>query len=271
MEINIFDVAHGSCAYIVSDTKNVILIDCGKNEETGFEPTEYLKGRNCSAIEQFVVTNYDEDHLSDLPNLRAKIPIQVLLRNKSINGQQLRSLKLEGGPLGPGMEALLSMIDKYTAPAQSTDFDFGVLERTVFHNDFPNFRDTNNLSLVVFLHYLDVHIVFPGDLEKDGWLALLKEPEFQNQLRQTNFFVASHHGRGSGYCEEVFKYCRPWLVLISDEAVKYDTQDTDYQQHAVGVPWNNGEKGYVLTTRSDGKITITKRPNEKIHVTTAPR
>lgn len=268
MEINILDAAHGFCAYIVADNRNVILIDCGKNEETGFQPTSYLKGRKCNAVELFIVTNYDEDHLSDLPNLVAEIPIQTILRNKSISGEELRRIKLDAGPLGPGIEALLGMINTYiTTPAQPVDFNG--IERKTFHNEYPTFRDTNNLSVVTFLHYLDTHIVFPGDLEKEGWLALLEHSDFRRQLEQTNFFVASHHGRDSGYCEEVFSHCKPFLVIISDEAVKYDTQETPYQKHATGVPWSDGSTRYVLTTRSDGKITITQTPGEKTKVNTA--
>jgi beta-lactamase superfamily II metal-dependent hydrolase len=176
--------------------------------------------------------------------------------------------KLDVGPLGPGIEALLGMIDTYTTtPAQPVDFNG--IERKIFYNDFPTFPDTNNLSVVTFVHYLDSLVVFPGDLEKEGWLALLEHSEFRRQLEQTNFFVASHHGRDSGYCEEVFSHCQPFLVIISDEAVKCNTQETPYQKHATGVPWSDGSTRYVLTTCSDGKITITQTLGEKIKVNTA--
>jgi beta-lactamase superfamily II metal-dependent hydrolase len=269
LEINIFDVAHGFCAYVVADNRNVILIDCGQNKETGFQPTNYLINRKCNAVELFIVSNYDEDHLSDLENLRAsEIPILRLSRNKSLTGDQLRNLKLLAGPLGTGMKELLRMISTYTStPAEPIDFDG--IERKTFYNEYPAFEDTNNLSVVTFLHYGDIHIAFPGDLEKDGWLALLEDRNFEQELERTNFFVASHHGRDSGYCKEIFDHCRPYLVIISDEGVKYDTQKTPYQDHAKGVRWSDGTTRYVLTTRSDGKITITQQPGTKINITTA--
>ena len=106
MEIKIFDVAHGFCAYIVADNGNVMLIDCGHNEQTGFRSSNYLPAHGCSGIERFIVSNYDEDHLSDLPNLRSRLPIQMLRRNKSISADELRRLELRAGPVRPGMEAL---------------------------------------------------------------------------------------------------------------------------------------------------------------------
>ena len=274
MEIKIFDVEHGFCAYIIGDNHNTMLIDCGHNEITGFRPSEYLPNNRCSGIENFIVSNYDEDHISDLPNMcKLKQPngsnfIQTLYRNRSINGEELRKLKLKGGPIAPGMESLLEMIRTYTADVtnpplpQDTEFNY-------FKNKYPDFDDTNNLSLVTFLHYQDIHLIFPGDLEKEGWLSLLEQPGFKEELAKTNIFIASHHGRISGYCEEVFDYCRPEIIIISDESKQFDTQDVDYKKHASGVKWGNGDDyRYVLTTRNDGMITISQRPGESPQIRT---
>ena len=58
--------------------------------------------------------HYDEDHISDLPNLRRSVRIGILHRNPSIDPAQLRQLKLETGPLSPAMSALLAMLNEYT-------------------------------------------------------------------------------------------------------------------------------------------------------------
>jgi len=266
MEIRIFDVEHGFCAYIIGDNHNVMLIDCGHNEKTGFRPSDYLTKRGCTGIERFVVSNYDEDHISDLPNLfKLKQPdgrkfIPLLYRNKSISGDNLRKLKLRGGPIAPGMETLLYMIKTYTADVTNPP-ELQETQIKYFCNNYPNFEDTNNLSLVTFLHYHDIHLIFPGDLEKSGWLALLKQPEFREELAKTNLFIASHHGRISGYCEDIFEYCKPQLIIISDEPKQYDTQEVDYIKHASGIKFGDHYR-YVLTTRNDGMITISQRPGE---------
>lgn len=38
---------------------------------------------------------------------------------------------------------------------------------------------------------------------------MLKNADFRQRLAEVNVFVASHHGRENGYCEEVFQYCKP--------------------------------------------------------------
>ena len=59
MKIQIFDVQHGFCAYLVADNGNVMLFDCGHNDTTGFHPSKYLLGCGCTGIERFFITNYD--------------------------------------------------------------------------------------------------------------------------------------------------------------------------------------------------------------------
>ncbi len=257
MRVQIFDVEHGFCAYVVTDSGNVTLIDAGHNSDTGFRPSRYLPANGCSGIEQLVVSNYDEDHISDLPGLVRSPGIQTLARNRSINAEQLERLKRSGGPIASGMRALLDLMRTYTADAAPIDWAGATF--TFFSNPYPTFTETNDLSLVTFLDYRDVHMVFPGDLEKAGWRALLQKPDFRTALAGVKLFVASHHGRENGYYPEVFNICKPQLVLVSDEPVKYDTQDVDYTQHASGMRFTDGMR-YVLTTRADGMITISQAP-----------
>src|SRR5947199_8265071 len=100
MQIQILDVAHGFCAYVVADTGSAMLIDCGHNAATGFHPADHLKYHRCQAIDRFFVLNYDEDHLSGLPRLKGCMPIQTLHRNTSVSPEVLRTLKMSAGSLG---------------------------------------------------------------------------------------------------------------------------------------------------------------------------
>src|SRR5438105_2114599 len=267
MIIKIFDVAHGFCAHIVTDSGKSILVDCGQNEETGFQPSNYISRQGRTDIERLIVSNYDEDHISDLPNLTTQLPVQILYRNPSISADELEGLKSEAGPIQPGMRSLLDLIRQYgrtiTQPFESdgTALHF-------FWNPYPAFEDTNNLSLVTFFHYGNIHTIFPGDLEVDGWSGLLANEMFRTELGRVNVLVASHHGRESGYCPDVFDYCHPELVIISDESIQYDTQNTPYAQHAQGIEWGEGRR-YVLTTRNDGMITISEERGGEATIRTA--
>ena len=114
------------------------------------------------------VTVDDEDHISDLPNLRNNISIPTL--HKHINfKEQLRSLKLESGPISSAMESLLGMINTYTGGPPSPAPEFPRVKFKSFWNRYPSdFRDTNNISLVTFLDCDGLKFVIPK-MEKQGW------------------------------------------------------------------------------------------------------
>lgn len=254
LKLRIFDTAHGFCAYIVADTGNVLLVDCGHDVEHDFVPSVWLSNNGCSRIERFVVCNYDEDHLSDLENIRA-LGVDELLRNTSLTSAQLRQIKEQSGPISDAMKQMLAMIDQYVGGPVAPPIDFGAIEMNWFYNRYPDFKDTNNLSLVLFLHYRDVNVVFPGDLLTAGWNQLLTSADFRNELIRTKVFIASHHGRTSGYAPDVFKYCKPFVVIVSDVEPEDKDESKVYAQHASGIAWH-GSTRKLLHTWDVGHIVI---------------
>ncbi|MDP8213431.1 MAG: hypothetical protein P9X22_09140 [Candidatus Zapsychrus exili] len=169
------------------------------------------------------------------------------------------------------MKQAVNMMDKYSIGVTSLTAPFYKnLEYTFYQNSYPDFLDTNNLSLVTFIECDGLTVIFPGDLEKEGWLKLLMNNAFCNHLAKVDIFIASHHGREDGYCREVFDYCHPEIVVISDKEIVHETQKNIYASHAKGVLWGGGpDKRYVLTTRSDGMIIITKQVGTRGNINTS--
>jgi hypothetical protein len=204
------------------------------------------------------ITNYDEDHVSGLPDLLGNVEIEWLWRNKSVTPDTIMHLKSEDG-MGRGIETLVNMASDYTGGGDATPPAFPGIERQSFYNDYPSFDDENNLSMVVHFQTNGINFLFPGNLESSGWKSLLKKPDFQQVVSDTHVLVASHHGRESGICTDVFDThgCNPFYVVISDKGYMYDTQETAsyYYSKARGGPFR-GETRRVLTTRKDGRISF---------------
>jgi len=254
MRVKVHDVGHGLCISLVHDNGNVMLWDCGHAEYS--RPSVFLPQDGIYEINRFFVTNYDEDHISDLPELRRKLSIQILHRNTSISKEQLRALKRQSGPISTAMESMLDMIGSYTAGPPNPEPEFpGVTYATYWNNYETDFDDSNNISLVTFLTCNGLKFIIPGDLEKPGWEKLLSNTYFCQELRDVNIFIASHHGRENGYCKEVFDYCSPSVVVFSDSAIKHATQQmtATYANHASGIQFD-GQTRYVLSTRNDGSF-----------------
>lgn len=271
MIVQIFDVEHGGCALITTSNNRHILVDCGHNSTTGWRPSEYLLDQGIHALDMLVVTNYDEDHVSDLPNLLDRVSISSLLRNRSVSPNQITALKTEDG-MGRGIGALVDMANSYAHPA--APIDFGDVSIEAFCNAPYQFDDENNLSLLVFFRGSGMNIIFPGDMEKAGWRAILQQPEVWESLKNVNVLVASHHGRESGCCEDVFTAaggpCSPTVCVMSDMATIYDTQKMVpwYRARSKGLLYN-GKRRHVFTTRRDGRIMFWAHPNgdNGIHTT----
>ena len=175
----------------------------------------------------------------------------------------MRAIKLDSGPLTGDAEWYVEACGSYNQPpSEPFDSNMGGITCRTFWNHYPTFTSTNDLSLVVFIKYSNFKILFPGDLEKAGWLALLQRQDFVSELMGTDVLVASHHGRESGYCPQIFDYFTPSAVVISDKPIQHETQQMvpDYRKvickQGVRVRTTMKDR-HVLTTRRDGWIQFT--------------
>lgn len=272
MILNIWDVQHGACAMLTHRSPlgvegRLAMIDSGDNGDTGWKPSTYIRhGLRRNVLDYLFVTNADLDHISDLNNLwREGIAVSAFIRNRSVSPEVLRIIKEAAGEVTEDIGRYLDLHAGYIHPVASPfDQNMGGITYRAFWNSTPRFYDTNNLSLVVFFKYGTFKIVFPGDLEEAGWLALLERPEFRAELADTTILIASHHGRENGYCAEVFNHCHPQAIVMSDKAIVHDTQRIaqTYRQRVIDH-WPNGiivattgKNRHVLTTRRDGSIQI---------------
>lgn len=286
MRVRIWDVEHGACAMLQHARPDAFgrevygplaMIDSGSS--ASFSPSKFIRnalGR--SFLDYLFITNADQDHMSDLQGLsQAGIQVETLIRNVSYTGSTLRAIKRLGGPLTGDAEWYAAACESFSVPTPRPFDDHmnGIVCKT-FCNPFPQFTDTNNLSLAVFIRYRGVTLLFPGDLERQGWLALLVRQDFRDWLSTVDVMMASHHGRESGYCDEVFDICRPQAIIVSDKPIQYETQRMlpDYRavvQDKGVVVRTTMKRRHVLTTRRDGWIQIEANENGYFSIDTEHR
>lgn len=257
MILEIFDVEHGACALITTSGGKHILIDCGDNTSTGWEPGTALRARGITSLDRLIVTNYDEDHASGFANLCRNVAVFGLQRNAQVSAELLHHLKSTDG-MGAGVANLTAVFSTFNGPPLPAVVDDVTIAAFSNQPGVPpfGFDDENNLSLAVFISCGVHRIIFPGDMEKSGWRALLQNPGFLQQLKGVTIFVASHHGRENGYCEDVLNLCPDiQVVVISDKTKGYQSQETvdRYRQYARGFQYD-GNQRHVLTTRNDGNM-----------------
>ena len=271
MELTIFDVEHGACALVRSrETGCLALIDCGHNGYSGWTPAYHLRNAyQRSSIEFLTIANTDQDHYSNLADFLENVTPEVLYFNPEVPPQLFEAMKRRDGPLSRDAIAYAKMRRNYTGEV-TLGFNerMGGIKQYQFYNSPADFDDFNNLSIAVFLEYGNFQILFPGDLERPGWLKLLERPRFRALLKETNVLVAPHHGRiNQNYCEEIFDYLSPDLVVISDKPIVHETQvksASEYRRHVKDPGLYFAEKSEyrkVLTTRRDGAIHFSVNSN----------
>lgn len=301
MKIEIFDVEHGQCVLVTADGGNQMLIDSGHNDTTGWRPSSMLAERGITYLETFIVSNCDEDHISDLVGVtnwlltadRSSINVDYLGHNFDLTPELIRQMKAPN-PLTNDMKVLCALIPKFKyigGQGFGLSRTFGPPTCVSFNNRYPHHLSdpteqgfSNNMSFVTFLHSGDIHIIFSGDLEPKGWGMLVADDGFRRELETVNVFVAPHHGRSTGYLAEVFdKFCAPKVIIISDGMVQYNTQSGVYgSAQASGITmWpiggnylQTGNARYVLTTRNDTTkelpaIKIQQLPGQTATIMTA--
>jgi len=262
MRVWIFDVEHGSAAFVRAPSGETLMVDCGRRAD--FSPARFIYQNELSAAEQsaaqrlskFVVSHPHDDHIEDIDTFISLLPPRVLQRYK-FYWPELQ----EGGADYPNLGNYASWQTAYNQPG--ADPDWGSLTVKTFSVGLDRARQlagdfANNTSIVVVLALGTFKMILPGDLEKAGWTELLRRQDFLQAAAGPTVFVPSHHGHDSGYAPEIFQRLgRPVFNVISchhgDESVcsAYATE-----QAASGITFG-GVWRRSFTTRHDGSLLLT--------------
>jgi len=259
MRIEVFDVGHGQCTVITAPNGRRMMLDCGDrwDEQSFWTPSLHYYSET---IDLLALMNLDEDHISDFSGVNKNCTVPWILSNPTIGPREFALLK-KGG-MGPGAEAVAAWLARPKGPNIGAEPDFGPVQIRWYYGFYVpgNVNTTNNLSLAVVVQFGDFKMLVAGDLEVAGWRRLLSLSSFRQELIGITVFVASHHGRESGCCTELFDLFRPQIVIISDGERQFDSQDTDdwYRNRCTGAVFVTDPSSlrYVATTRKDGSMRI---------------
>jgi competence protein ComEC len=275
LNLTFWDVKHGSATLIRTPNGTSIAYDMGIgrlnefNEE--FSPMKYLQnGKNpLKKLDLVCISHPDEDHISDLINLNFDgTSFRCWERPKLVDDEVRKKYQETSNNKKKAIfQRYLNICGVYTHKLSWEQEPYnpknnGNVEITPFFPK-PEVKDNrvNNHSIILLLSYKGIKILLSGDNEKLSWRWLIEnEDDFIESIKDTDIFLASHHGRKSGVCEELLEYLSPKLTIISD-GPEGETSDTDsYRRFSDGMivyNVNNEPKfRYCLTTRKDGAVKV---------------
>ena len=118
----------------------------------------------------------------------------------------------------------------------------------------------NNRSYFIGIGYCGKKILIPGDIEKEGWEKVFHHEPIREILKNTNFFVTSHHGRESGCNPDMLKYTGIPDIYIVSARPKDDTFYSFYS-------WPGNARGYLVHGDTQpSQVVSTKRCNVSIQI-----
>lgn len=279
--LKIWDVKHGSAGLIRTPKGHYVIFDAGvgnysKNNEE-FSPIGYLKSKegNDFFIDLIIITHPDKDHIQDLVNLDLGNDFRMWERPKIVDLEVQKDLKQTNNEKDRKIyQKYISICNRYKNPVP--------WEKELYNPDingnvniFPYFPEPENLtnrknnhSIILVIEYFGFKVVLTGDNEKLSWKWLIdnnpkyNDIPFLDAIKNTDILLAPHHGRESGYSEELMDILKESLrlVIISDESKVETSVPEKYYKFSKGMrvlnKENTYEKRHVLSTRKDGRIEI---------------
>ncbi len=267
-----YDVQHGSASYLNTPNNKHIMIDLGtgsiKDSNETFSPLTRLKDYwGVEQLDQVIITHPHRDHIDDIENFDALSP-KLLLRPTHLTEEEIR-----GG--NKSTESEQSKIDKYleihkrytgtpdkNERVREPENNGGVTIKT-FHPKGCSRSNLNDHSIVTVVSYAKSKIIIPGDNEEDSWQELLAKEAFIDAIKGTDILVASHHGRESGYCADLFEHIKPSLVIVSDGPEGKTSVTGKYYDATTEAGWGvfsrsdeTKRQKWVLTTRDNKAIVV---------------
>lgn len=277
LTIILWDVQHGNATYIRTPNGQHIAIDLGigsySDSDLKFSPLLYLKNKwGVNQLDAVIISHPHRDHLDDIFNFDALSP-RVLSRPKHLSEDDVQKGNQKEDKVI--IDKYLEINKKYNTPVNPIVDPFkpnnngGVIIQRFIPNSCST-SNINNHSMVTILSYAQSKIIIPGDNESTSWDELLQNEDFLNAIKDTDIFVAPHHGRDSGFSAKLFEHISPVLTMISDGRFS-DTSATDrYAQKTRG--WTvhkrsgNKEERKCVTTRNDGVVIVKFGEGEKPYI-----
>lgn len=245
-----------------------LLIDCGQT--ANFSPIKYLVENELIdtanegeyTFSEFILSHPHGDHIDDIDRLKVYKP-KIICRQKEYDWDAVKEVNTESG--AEKVDIYKEWQATYNLPATDPDWGFDL-----YHNDYlipkqaeelEKSKMLNNSSMPVLITFTGAKYIqkflFPGDLEQKGWLELLKRKSFKEAIKNTTFFITSHHGHTSGYCKEIFDAMgKPLLNIVSTHSGDENVEAAySNPENAIGIDFD-GNVRYMLSTRKDNNICI---------------
>ena len=249
MKVTYIDVGKGDCILIEKDGTN-ILID-GGYFDTSEKVINYLHEEGIEALDYFIITHYDKDHVGGAATIASTFSIgKIYLPNYEGSSKYYKEL----------MNVInLNSLDAENV-SEDISFTLSDVNYKIFASDVTYVAadgneegNDNDVSLVIAVYYGEDSYLFAGDIEKEGIKSYLAANHGQFDVLKM-----PHHGRKEDNTDDLIDDVQPEIAIITDSSE--DTADNKV------LNWLAGADVTTYRTSVYGSITVTGTGSGTYHV-----
>lgn len=278
MKLIIFDVGNAFCSIISSPNGYGMMIDCGSNSEKDC-PVDLVKAyKKYLGLKDFTtstgksyplgllhITHPDDDHVRNAKKVKDQLTPYLVQKRK-----------FEEFPDGDKIhDEYKEHIDKAYRGSNPETINWGFDKNETFQIPMNVLKSDetfskklrNNSSIIRYIKYNSIRILYTGDLETPAWEWLVENNKsFVDTVEDgIDIFIAPHHGHNSGFPQCLFDIIGNVQMVIHSKGSEANIEGTDvsnkYGDNAIGMVYQNLNdkeyyRGKVFTTRSNGNIFI---------------
>lgn len=262
LEVTVLDVGQGSAAVVRTPGGHIILIDGGGFPGGfGFDTGRFVVGpflwrHWVKTLDAVILTHPQADHMNGLVFIMKNFRVKKWIHNRDKNNTQAFTTLTD--------LALRKKIPQLFSSGRVLDIEFGRTRFTVMPDHgriFPG--DLNNNSLVCRLGYGDFSMLFPGDVESERELLLVRD---QNISLASLILMAPHHGSLSSSSKIFLEKVSPQRVIITcGYNNRYEFPHSvivkRYREMGIGI-FRTDLQGAVTVTSSGNGYDIKTHRNE---------
>lgn len=233
LKISFCDVGQGD-ATLLSIGSTQMLIDAGRPNAKVLECLEHNMPFWDKKIEFFVLTHMDSDHIGGAPQVLSNFDVDFIFVNPStkettdfnlfkqaLSRKSSHTTQMFHTYVGQNIRIVNGLTAQVIAPqinfpqviSKNTSSTETTLSVANLKNapEIPAKIEENNLSIALFITFNEITILLPGDLEKEGELAIMSSGLPNN----TSILKAGHHGSKTSSIPEFIEGLRPEITVIS--------------------------------------------------------
>lgn len=269
--MDVLDVGQGDGIFLNSGNGTTFFVDGGSVSESAvgtYEILPFLKYHRVRAIDYWIVSHGDEDHISGLEEILS-------------SGYKVRNLLISSGmPHDNAWWKLMQLAKEQGTEVIEADSGAYLLSgdmRISFYADADQNRDSNDgngalkvteaakdrneCSLAMLAEYKTVRMLLAGDMGSAQEEWLVEQPGIRGQF--LDVLKASHHGSKNSSSEKFLQATHPDYTVIScgkKNRYGHPHEEALQRMKEAGTEIHKTmEEGQVTVTFKEGKIQINKR------------